>query len=60
MATLRYADEIFMNFISGRVLDSTIIGIICYVGCAILDMPYVLLVAIIVGITNIIPFFGIL
>lgn len=58
LATLRYADEIFMNFISGRVLDSTIIGIICYVGCAILDMPYVLLVAIIVGITNIIPFFG--
>ena len=47
-----------MNFISGRVLDSTIIGIICYFGCAILDMPYVLLVAIIVGITNIIPFFG--
>lgn len=58
LATLRYADEIFMNFISGRVLDSTIIGIICYIGCAILDMPYVLLVATIVGITNIIPFFG--
>lgn len=58
LATLRYADEIFMNFISGRVLDSTIIGILCYLGCAILDMPYVLLVATIVGITNIIPFFG--
>ncbi|MCI6486825.1 MAG: AI-2E family transporter, partial [Clostridiales bacterium] len=38
--------------------DSAIVGLICYIVCAILNMPYALLVSVIVGVTNIIPFFG--
>ena len=47
-----------MGFINGKLLDSAIVGLICYIVCAILNMPYALLVSVIVGVTNIIPFFG--
>ena len=47
-----------MGFINGKLLDSAIIGLICYIVCAILKMPYALLVSVIIGVTNIIPFFG--
>ena len=47
-----------MGFINGKLLDSAIIGLICYIVCSILRMPYALLVSVIVGVTNIIPFFG--
>ena len=57
-AALSFLDRTFMSFLSGKLLDSLIIGIICYIVCAILRMPYALLVSVIVGITNIIPFFG--
>ncbi len=53
-----FADRVFNGFISGRILDSAIIGVLCYIGCAILGMPYSMLIAVIVGITNVIPFFG--
>ena len=53
-----FADRVFNGFISGRILDSAIIGVMCYVGCAILGMPYSMLIAVIVGVTNVIPFFG--
>jgi len=53
-----FVDKTFMGFISGKLLDSAIIGLICYIVCAILKMPYALLVSVIVGVTNIIPFFG--
>lgn len=56
--SLEFIDKVFIGFISGKILDSAIIGIICYVACLILRMPYSILVAFIVGITNIIPFFG--
>ena len=52
------ADEIFGGFIIGKVIDSAIIGVICYVGCSILHIPDAMLVAVIVGVTNIIPVFG--
>ena len=55
---LLFTHKTFMGFISGKLLDSAIIGLICYVFCAALSMPYTLLVSIIIGITNIIPFFG--
>ena len=55
---VQFVDGVFIGFISGKILDSAIIGIICYVFCLILKMPYALLVSVIVGITNIIPFFG--
>ena len=56
--TVRKSNEIFGGFIIGKIIDSAIIGVICYIGCAILRMPSALLVAVIVGVTNIIPFFG--
>ena len=55
---LRFADRTFIGFINGKLLDSAIIGLICYIGCSILNMPYALLVSVMIGITNIIPFFG--
>ena len=55
---IRFTDRTFMGFINGKLLDSAIIGLICYIVCAILNMPYTLLVSVIIGITNIIPFFG--
>ena len=54
----RFVDKTFNGFIIGKILDSAIIGLICYVVCALLKMPYALLVSVIVGITNVIPFFG--
>ena len=55
---VNFVDSVFIGFLSGKILDSTIIGILCYIVCVILRMPYALLVSVIVGITNIIPFFG--
>lgn len=55
---LRISNEMFGGFIRGKILDSAIIGVICYFGLLILSMPYSLLVAVIVGVTNVIPFFG--
>lgn len=52
------ADEIFGGFIIGKIIDSAIIGVICYVGCLIMRTPYTMLVAVVVGVTNIIPVFG--
>ncbi|MCR5302795.1 MAG: AI-2E family transporter [Lachnospiraceae bacterium] len=55
---LRYSDKIFGGFISGKVIDSIIIGILCYIGMIIMNMPYALLIAVVVGVTNVIPYFG--
>ena len=55
---LRFADEKFGGFLSGKILDSFIIGVICYFGMTLLNIPYPLLVSVVIGITNIIPFFG--
>lgn len=57
-SALRFADRTFMGFIVGKLLDSAIIGMICYVGCVVMRMPYDLLISVIIGVTNIIPFFG--
>lgn len=53
-----FADRVFNGFLSGKILDSAIIGVLCYIGCSILKLPYAVLVSVIVGITNVIPFFG--
>ncbi len=55
---LRYVNRTFGGFFLGKIIDSAIIGLICYVCISILQIPYALLVSVIVGITNIIPFFG--
>ena len=55
---VQFTNQVFIGFLSGKILDSLIIGILCYAGCMILRMPYALLVSVIVGVTNVIPFFG--
>ncbi len=56
--TARKSHELFGGFISGKLLDSLIIGILAYIVLSIMKMPYTMLVAVIIGVTNIIPFFG--
>ena len=58
LALGRNAYRIFNGFIIGKLIDSAIIGVLCYIGCEILKMPFTALVATIVGVTNVIPFFG--
>ena len=53
-----FIDRMFGGFIDGKILDSAIIGVLCYIGCLIFRFPNPLLIAAIVGITNVIPFFG--
>lgn len=55
---VRRVDDIFSGFIRGKLLDSLIIGILCFIGCSVLKMPYTPLVSVVVGVTNVIPFFG--
>ena len=55
---VRFANEAFMGFLIGKIIDSTIIGILTYICCEVLKMPYPAFIAIIVGVTNIIPIFG--
>lgn len=50
--------ETFENFFTGQVTESFIIGILCYIGCKILNIPYASIAALIIGLTNIIPYFG--
>ncbi len=54
----RFVSDTFIGFISGKVFDSLIIGIICFIGLSIMKIPYAVLISVIIGITNIIPFFG--
>ena len=55
---IKYVDKMFGGFIDGKIVDSAIIGVLCYIGCMIFKFPNPLLVAAIVGLTNVIPFFG--
>lgn len=50
--------EVFNNFIIGKAIDSLIIGVLCYIGALIFQFPYALLLAVVVGVTNMIPVFG--
>ena len=58
MEIVRDSNRIFIGFLSGKIMDSMIIGIICFIVLSILNIPYTLIVSVIVGVTNIIPFFG--
>ena len=55
---VRYADKMFNGFLMGKLLDSTIVGVICFAGTAIMGFESAVLVSVIVGVTNMIPFFG--
>ncbi len=50
--------EAFSKFFVGKLLDSLIIGILCFIGCLIMGVRYALLISLIVGVTNMIPYFG--
>ncbi len=54
----RLIDRTFGGFINGKILDSVIIGIICFFCVSIMKLPYPMLISVIIGVTNIIPFFG--
>ena len=52
------ANQIFSGFVRGKLLDSLIIGFLCFFGASMLDLPYTPLISAVVGVTNVIPFFG--
>ena len=54
----RFVNKTFMGFITGKIIDSAIIGCLCFIGTTIIGTPHALLVSVIIGVTNIIPFFG--
>ena len=66
MARVAHIHRVFGGFITGKLMDSSIIGVLCFVGMRLMisfgwmTMPtsYALLIAVIIGVTNIIPFFG--
>lgn len=58
ISEVRFTHSVFGGFITGKLLDSLIIGIMCFFAMQFLKMPYVLLISVIIGVTNVIPFFG--
>lgn len=55
---IHYINKTFGGFINGKILDSIIIGILCFIITTILGMPYAIIISVFIGITNVIPFFG--
>lgn len=55
---VRFVKTVFLNFIVGKIIDSAIIGVINYVVMSVFKMPYALLISVVVGVTNVVPFFG--
>lgn len=58
ISDVRFTHRTFSGFIIGKIIDSIIIGLICFAGTSLMGTPYYVLVSVIVGITNVIPFFG--
>lgn len=54
----RFTHRTFIGFVSGKILDSFIIGVLCFVGTSLLKTPYAALISVVIGVTNVIPFFG--
>ena len=54
----RYTNRVFKGFLVGKIVDSAIIGVLCFFGTTLLNIPYSLLISIVVGVTNVIPYFG--
>lgn len=52
------ANDIFVGFINGKLIDSAIMGVLCFLLCSILSIPYAPLISVVIGVTNVIPFFG--
>lgn len=58
LVTARECNRIFSQYIIGKAIDSLIIGILCFILMCILRLQYALLISIVVGVTNMIPYFG--
>ncbi len=58
ISNFRFIHSTFIGFIGGKIVDSIIIGLICFVCTNIIGTPYAILVSVIIGVTNVIPFFG--
>lgn len=58
ITNFRFIHSTFIGFIGGKIVDSIIIGVICFICTSIIGTPYAILVSVIVGVTNVIPFFG--
>ena len=55
---VHYTDKMFNGFLVGKIIDSAIIGLICFAGTTILGFESAAFISVVIGITNIIPFFG--
>lgn len=58
ISACRFTNKTFIGFLGGKIADSAIIGVLCFFGTSVLKIPYAVLISVIVGVTNIIPFFG--
>lgn len=58
VSNIRFIHDTFIGFLGGKIIDSIIIGIICYFCTNLIGTPYSVLISVIVGVTNVIPFFG--
>lgn len=58
LSICRHANGVFVGFINGKLIDSAIIGVLCFILNLIFRIPFPMLVAVVVGVTNVIPFFG--
>lgn len=54
----RFTHETFIGFLGGKIVDSIIIGALCFLGTSVIKTPYAALVSVVIGVTNVIPFFG--
>ncbi len=55
---IRKSDDIFSGFINGKLINALIIGVLCFIGCTIMGIPYVMLVSVVIAVTDMIPVFG--
>lgn len=58
ISNARFANKTFGGFFVGKIIDSIIIGILCFICTSIMGTPFCVLISVIVGVTNVIPFFG--
>ena len=55
---IHFIDHMFHEFMLGKLLDSAIVGVLCFIGCLVLGLPSAPLISVVIGLTNIIPFVG--
>lgn len=58
ISNFRFIHNTFIGFIVGKIIDSAIIGVICFICTTLIGTPYAILISVVIGVTNIIPFFG--